>query len=74
MKNGLVIIFVTLLILACGGPATAQEIELTPEMKVWEPMLGTWSGTTETRQSPTDAWTNSTVEWEVRSGGYYLEH
>lgn len=73
MKNALTTLGVSLLILACGGPATAQEIELTPEMKAWEPMLGTLSGTIETRESPTGTWVKGSAEWQIRSGGYYLE-
>ena len=73
MKNALIVVGVSILILACTGPATAQEIELSPEMKVWEPILGKWSGEEEIRESPSGNWTKNSSEWEIRSGGFFLE-
>ena len=73
MKNVLVLVITLILILAFTGITAAQEIELTPQMKVWEPVLGKWSGNTEGRESPDSSWTKDSMEIEYRSGGFYVE-
>ena len=73
MKNALIVVGVSILILACTGPATAQEIELSPELKNWEPVLGKWSYEVEFRESPTSEWKKGSLIWEFRSGGFFVE-
>ena len=55
-------------------PVMAQEIELTPQMKEWEPVLGKWSGTSEYRESPSGTWIKESLEWEYQSRGFCLEN
>jgi hypothetical protein len=73
MKDAFVLVVTSILLFACTGPATAQEIELSPEMKKWEPLIGTWSREGEFRGSPTGAWEKGSATVEIRSGGFFVE-
>ena len=72
MKNVLILVITSIIVLAFTSMATAQKIELTPQMKAWEPVLGKWSGNEESRNSPTGTWRKNSVEWEHRSEGFCL--
>ena len=74
MRNALILVVTLILIIAFTGIATAQKIELTPQMKAWEPVLGKWSGAGESKDNPTGKWTKSSLEVETRSGGFYVEN
>lgn len=74
MKNVFILVITLILILAFTGINTAQKIELTPPMKAWAPVLGIWSGTGESKDSPTGTWTKHSVELEIRSRGFYVEN
>lgn len=73
MKDAFVLFVTSILFFACTGPTVAQEIELSPELKNWEPVLGKWSYEVELRESPTAAWKKGSQVLEIRSGGFFLE-
>jgi hypothetical protein len=73
MKNAFVLVFTSILFFACTGPTVAQEIDLIPELKDWEPILGKWKTEYEIKENPTDKWKKGTASYEIRSGGFFVE-
>lgn len=73
MKDAFVLVVTSILFFACTGPTIAQEIELIPELKGWEPVLGKWQSEFEERESPTGDWKKRSETYEIRSGGFYVE-
>ena len=71
MKDAFALVIMSILSFACTGPATT-EIELTPELKNWEPAIGKWSSEIETRDNPTDAWKKGSAIYEVHSGRFFV--
>jgi hypothetical protein len=48
-------------------------VELSPQMKKWEPLIGKWSYEVEERESPTADWKKGSWSAEFRSGGFFVE-
>jgi hypothetical protein len=73
MKDAFVLVVTSILFFACTGPTVAQEIELIPELKQWEPLLGKWEGEMQIRESPDGDWEKGTASYEIHSHGFYVE-
>jgi len=73
MKDAFILVVVSIVFLACTGPATAQEIKLIPELKPYEHILGTWKGEWEVRENPRSPWFEASSSVNIRSGGFFVE-